>query len=384
MFEFVTAALAVLQLTAMFVLAARLAPGYRRPKPVAPHPEGIGDTTVSAIVPTLDEAGRVGACLEHLSAQGPPLVEILVVDSGSTDGTREVVLGAARRDPRVQLTSDPPRPPDWIGKVWALQHGLSLVTGEWVLGMDADTRVVPGAVAGIVTAARERTLDVASFSPTFDSQGAFERWLQPSMLMTLVYRLGAPTDRPRAGREMANGQCFLASRAVLERHGGYRAARGSFADDVALARAYAARGARVGFLDGRRLYRVCAYTGAAEMWREWGRSFDLTDVTPPARQRLDLVLIVLAQGLPLPVLLSAALTGGAPSGWTGHLLLWASAALFSCRLAMTFAIAGSYARRGLPFWLSPLSDPAAAARLVLSTFRRPRVWRGRRYDDLRR
>jgi dolichol-phosphate mannosyltransferase len=52
------------------------------------------------------------------------------------------------------------------------------------------------------------------------------------------------------------------------------------------------------------------------------------------------------------------------------------------RLMMLTALRGSYAARGWPFWLSFVSDIAAAWRLTLSTARTPTRWRGRQYDTL--
>lgn len=373
-------ALALLQSAALVVLLRRLAPGYKRTPAVPPLPNGILDTSVTVLVPSLNEAGRIRPCLEGLLRQGLPLRDVYVIDSNSTDGTQAVVEEFARRDSRIHLEIDPPLPEGWIGKVWALQHGLALASGEWVLGMDADTEAEPGMVAAVVNAARAHRLDVVSFSPRFDGQSHGERWLQPSMLITLVYRLGAPTARPRFSRLMANGQCFLARREALLRHGGYELARRSFADDVTLARALAARGERVGFLDGHLLYRVRAYANARQMWREWGRSFDLTDATTSLQQFLDVVFIVLVQALPAPIVIAwLALSGGAPAMGPLHALLWVNGALLGIRALMTPAIARSFARRGAFFWLSPLSDPLAALRLVLSSARRPRRWRGRAY-----
>lgn len=363
---------------ALAVLLWRLAPGYKRTPPTLPVPNGLATTTVSVVVASLNEAARIRPCLAGLARQGEPLREVLVVDSRSTDGTPLVVDEYARVDGRIRLVNDPPLPPGWIGKVWALQHGLTLASGEWVLGVDADTEPEPGMVAGAVLAAQVHKLDVVSFSPRFDGQTHGERWLQPSMLVTLVYRLGAPTEHPRADRVMANGQCFLARREVLLRHGGFELARRSFADDVTLARALALRGERVGFLDGRRLYRVRSYSGVRQMWREWGRSFDLTDATTPGRQLLDVLLIVLAQGLPVPILAAAFFAEGAISGPL-RVLVMLNAALVGVRALLSFAIAGSFTERGPFFWLSPLSDPLAALRLLLSSTRRPRQWRGREY-----
>lgn len=49
------------------------------------------------------------------------------------------------------------------------------------------------------------------------------------------------------------------------------------------------------------------------------------------------------------------------------------------RVLMLAALRGSYAVRGMPFWLSPLADVPAALRLTLSMLRVPRSWRGRDY-----
>jgi len=54
-----------------------------------------------------------------------------------------------------------------------------------------------------------------------------------------------------------------------------------------------------------------------------------------------------------------------------------NAAFVLIRVLMLGALAGSYERPGVAFWLSPLADIAAVFRVLLSTARRPRAWRGR-------
>src|SRR5947209_20619011 len=109
-------------------------PGRRRRPPVEPLDHEIADTTVSVIVTTLNEAKRIGPCLAGLRMQRRPLLEVLVVDSRSTDGTQALVEAAAELDPRIRLLTDDPLPDGWVGKVWALEHGLHAAKGEWILG----------------------------------------------------------------------------------------------------------------------------------------------------------------------------------------------------------------------------------------------------------
>jgi dolichol-phosphate mannosyltransferase len=385
-----TALLAV-QVPLLLVLLARLMPGRTRRAPIAPRLAPRTDTTVTVVVATLNEAKRIGPCLEGLMAQTEPLLEVLIVDSRSTDGTRELVQAAAARDPRIRLVTDDPLPAGWVGKVWALETGLRQAKGAWVLGIDADTVPAPGLVGAVVDAVEQDGYDVASFSPQFRDQTSAERFVQPAMLVTLVYRCGAAgATQPPPDRVLANGQCFVARRALLEQHGGYAPARASFCDDVTLARHLAAHGAHVGFLDGSKIIQVSAYVSLAEMWREWGRSFDLKDATPMWRRWLDVALVWSAQALPLPMLIALGAVL-ASMGWPAannpqamllKALLLVNASALAVRLMMLVALRGSYAERGWPFWLSWLSDIAAAWRLTLSTARTPTRWRGRQYDTL--
>lgn len=63
---------------------------------------------VAAVIPTLDEAAHIGGLLEKL-ARSPSVIEILVADGGSADGTRAIVEQAALADPRIRLIDNPKR-----------------------------------------------------------------------------------------------------------------------------------------------------------------------------------------------------------------------------------------------------------------------------------
>ena len=383
MIDAVLGGLALVQGSVLAVLTARLAGGRTRRPPEIPRPEGFVEPGLTIVIACLNEAHRIGPCLRGVQAQGAPVREILFVDSGSTDGTRERIEAAARHDARIRLLTDPPLPSGWIGKAWALQHGLTQASQPWVLGLDADTEAEPGAAAAILHAALRERFDVVSFSPRFDGQSASERWVQPALLISLLYRTGAAGDpRVRPDRILANGQCFLARREVLLHHGGYESVRQSFAEDVSLVRHLATRGVAVGFLDGSRLYRVRSYASVGQMWREWGRSIDLKDAASRAQQWRDVLVVVCAQGLSWPLAIALGLLWPTlPASPARDLLAGCTAAILGIRLLLQVALRGSYQQRGLSWWLSPLADPLAAVRMVLSSVRRPTRWRTRTYTS---
>ncbi|MGB3294067.1 MAG: 2'-O-glycosyltransferase CruG [Phormidesmis sp.] len=384
-------ALLLLQVPFTAILLSRLIRGARRQRPILPSTARAEQTkSVSVVVPTLNEVHRIEPCLVGLRQQGREVREIIVVDSRSQDGTPEKVKALAQRDDRIRLIVDEPLPPKWVGRPWALHSGFlaSSTESEWILGVDADTEPQPGMVAAIVLEAQRQDYDLVSLSPRFRLKQAGEWWLQPALLMTLIYRFDSAGVRHSAPeRVMANGQCFLCRRSVLEQLGGYRCAADSFCDDVTLARVAAAAGFRVGFLDGARVLSVRMYEGIRETWEGWGRSLDLKDATTPAQLWGDLVLLLSTQALPVPALLG--LSSAWALGYGSDMLKLAIALnvfLLLVRWGMQIAIAPSYHRptqifsAAQFFWLSPLADPLAVLRIFLSSAQTKIRWRGRTYQ----
>ncbi len=387
--------LLLIQVPATAILLSRLFKGPSRQPPVEPQQptlEILG--SVSIVVPTLNEAQRIPPLLTALSLQNYEVKEITIVDSKSIDGTADLVKTAQQKDPRFRVMNDDPLPPGWVGRPWALHNGFlhSSEASEWFLGMDADTQPHPGLVAGLVRTASAQKYDLVSLSPQFILKYPGECWLQPSLLMTLLYRFDpAGTNTEAAERVMANGQCFLCRRSVLSAVGGYTSAASSFCDDVTLARHIAASGFKVGFLDGAKVLKVRMYEGAKETWKEWGRSLDLKDASSREQIWGDLWLLTSVQALPLlitltylPIFPHLSPSHNLPFLQSPPLLLLAlNIFLLVIRFAMLLAIAPSYDRKSAKgswlFWFSPFADPLAVLRIYLSALSKPREWRGRKY-----
>lgn len=382
--EGVALGILLFQLPATGLLLGRLgrAP-FRRP-PLHPQPSDPQRAgSVSVIVPTLNEAERIQPCLEGLHQQGAELAEVVVVDSRSQDETVPKVLAMQEQDPRFRVVTDDPLPPGWVGRPWALHSGwyASSDETEWILGIDADTQPQPGLIASVLQVATQEGFDVITLAPRFILEHWGEAWLQPALLITLIYRFGAVGQIGSSPeRTMANGQCFLARKSVLQAVGGYQLARSSFCDDVTLVRGIAAQGYNVGFLDGSNLIQVRMYTSFQETWREWGRSLDLKDASTLWQTGQDWIFLAAVQGLPVAILgvLVALRVWQIESGviWS---LLGLNAGLVVFRWGLLLGIAHSYVRRPWTFWLSPLADPLAVARIGISALTRPRSWRGRSY-----
>jgi glycosyltransferase involved in cell wall biosynthesis len=100
---------------------------------------------ITILVPVLNEATRIANCLEALIAQPEEVVEILVIDCGSTDATPAIAELYHLRDDRVRWIDAGPAGSQWTGKAWNLHVGLarSNPANQWILCIDADVRVSP-------------------------------------------------------------------------------------------------------------------------------------------------------------------------------------------------------------------------------------------------
>jgi dolichol-phosphate mannosyltransferase len=348
-----------LQAWAAAVVAARLARGRNRPAPFVPGYAGPPPQPVSVVIPARDEEARLAGCVRPLLAD-PDVSEVIVVDDESRDGTARL---AARLGAKV--VSGAPPPDGWVGKQWALDQGVRAAAGPIVVLLDADTRPKPGLCAELV--ALLDTFDLVSAGPRFVCGGAAEQALHASFLAGLVYRLG-PIGPAAAspGRLLLNGQCMAFRRAPMLRADGFARVRGHLTDDIALGRLLARDGWRVAFRDAGALLEVDMHESAADVWREWGRSISLRDVTGSGALAADLAVVWLTLALPV-----MRLARGRPTALDLGLL--------AQRLLLVAALRGSYARPGPGLAVSPFLDVLTAVRLTWSALRPPRTWRGRSY-----
>lgn len=100
----------------------------------------MSGTRISVVTISFNQARFLEECIRSVLDQGVPGVEYIVVDPGSTDGSREIIRRYADRIARVILEPD-------RGPADGLNKGFARATGNVFGYVNSDDRLAPGALA---------------------------------------------------------------------------------------------------------------------------------------------------------------------------------------------------------------------------------------------
>jgi glycosyltransferase involved in cell wall biosynthesis len=125
------------------------------PPPSRRRERGTRSVKLSILMPVYNEAPTIARAISAvLSTKYPCTVELLVVDDGSTDGTRELLDQI--EDPRVQVKHHPRN----LGKGAALHTAAEVATGTHIVPFDADLEYTPADLPPLLEPVIEGRCDI--------------------------------------------------------------------------------------------------------------------------------------------------------------------------------------------------------------------------------
>ncbi|WP_078992999.1 glycosyltransferase family 2 protein [Streptomyces sp. MMG1121] len=119
-----------------------------------PRPAQVG-----VVVIGYNDAAHVGDAVRSALAQGPAVAEVVAVDDCSTDGSAELLDRLAAEEPRLRVVR---RDVNSGGCGSPRNTGIDAVTTPYVMFLDSDDVLPPGAVDALLAAATESRAQVAA------------------------------------------------------------------------------------------------------------------------------------------------------------------------------------------------------------------------------
>src|SRR5215208_3489148 len=120
---------------------------------------------LSVIIPACNEAANLGSAVESLLGQNYPNLEVILINDRSNDGTAEIIGRLALGDGRIRSLHVETLPDGWLGKVHALDRGVQLAEGDWLLFTDADVHFAAGTLRRAVGWAIANRIDHLGLAP---------------------------------------------------------------------------------------------------------------------------------------------------------------------------------------------------------------------------
>lgn len=115
--------------------------------------------TVSIIITLYNAESTLDRCLESIVTQSLREIEVVCINDGSTDGSQKILDRWRKRDGRIRFRLFEEN----HGILLASKLGLRESTGEYVMFLDSDDRLLPGACENAVRLIREHDVDILQF-----------------------------------------------------------------------------------------------------------------------------------------------------------------------------------------------------------------------------
>jgi glycosyltransferase involved in cell wall biosynthesis len=170
--------------------------------------------SVSVVMPAKNAAAHIGEAIASVLAQGSDVRELIVVDDASSDDTVSIV--GSLKESRIRLVANRAS-----GVSAARNLGAQMAAGHWLMFLDADDRLRPGAVPTLVAAAKAAQHAVLVYGDydLIDSEGrpiGRRGWLKRRSKPS-----GEVLERLAAGNFIVNGGVMIIRSDAFDAAGGF-------------------------------------------------------------------------------------------------------------------------------------------------------------------
>lgn len=256
----------------MLLIAIVCAPAFYvilgRPRFVPLADKDLAKARVSILIPARNEEANIARLLKSIVAQKMQPYEIIVIDDESSDGTARVAGEYAAR-----VIDPAKKPEDWNGKSWACYQGAQVAAGDWLLFLDADTQLMPGAMEKItaLTIQKDRTYSIC---PYHTIQRPYEQ-LSAFFNFVMVAGVNAFGLYSNSAKDIGLfGQVLLISKPHYKAVRGHESVKGEVLENLQLAHYLRKIGVKCECYLGKGTVIMRMFPGGfRDLWASWKKAF---------------------------------------------------------------------------------------------------------------
>ena len=232
-------------------------------KPIIYH-QNNSDALVSVLIPARNEEINIKRCLYSLIDQSYKNLEIIVLDDDSDDQTYDVVQNISKNYESIKLVKGEAKTIGWTGKNWACNQLSKYANGDFLLFVDADTKLQKNTIAETVNEMNNNDIDLISLFPNRITNTVIDKIISVTIGWFIFSCLPIIFSNKNPIFSSAFGQFLLFRKGAYFSIGGHESIKDKILDDFELGRLITKKGYNLNVLDGTERISTFSYSTEKE------------------------------------------------------------------------------------------------------------------------
>ena len=232
-------------------------------KPIIYH-QNNSDALVSVLIPARNEEINIKRCLYSLIDQSYKNLEIIVLDDDSDDQTYDVVKNISKNYESIKLVKGETKTIGWTGKNWACNQLSKYANGDFLLFVDADTKLQKNTIAETVNEMNNNDIDLISLFPNRITNTVIDKIISVTIGWFIFSCLPIIFSNKNPIFSSAFGQFLLFRKGAYFSIGGHESIKDKILDDFELGRLITKKGYNLNVLDGTERISTFSYSTEKE------------------------------------------------------------------------------------------------------------------------
>ena len=232
-------------------------------KPIVYSQNNIS-SLVSVLIPARNEEVNIKRCLYSLIDQSYKNLEIIVLDDDSDDQTYNIVKDVSKNFSSIKLIKGERKLNGWTGKNWACHQLSKFAKGDFLLFIDADTKLQKNTISETVSEMNNNDVDLISLFPNRITNTAIDKIISVTIGWFIFSCLPIIFSNRNPMFSSAFGQFLLFRKGAYFSIGGHESIKDKILDDFELGRLITMRGYNLNVFDGTERISTFSYSTEKE------------------------------------------------------------------------------------------------------------------------